>query len=60
MLILILIDVHRPVDWFIIIYTLKICKKLYDCMEMSLLGYCAQGFPSSDKNSILNTEHQLK
>ena len=50
----------RSVDWFIIIYTLKICKKLYGCMEMSLLGYCAQGFPSSDKNSILNTEHQLK
>ena len=33
---------------------------MYDCMEMSLQGHCAQGFPNSAKNSILNTEHQLK
>ena len=33
------------------------CKKLYDCMDMCLLGHCAQGFSNSGKASILNTEH---
>ena len=33
---------------------------MYDDMEISLQGHCAQGFPNSGKNSILNTEHNLK